>query len=343
MTTNLDRREGVVWHRFFAKSVIHGALELSGAPASKRRQTAGSLHILTYHSFSSGWAARPETSVPIRRFEKQLEFLRRNFRVVSLAEGMTLLQSGPHDGPPLLAISIDDGFEDNYSLAWPVLRKYGVPATIFLAADFIDSNRVPWPTRLRELVWRSEKTSFVSPLLGANEESVSLDSVAARQWLAERLKRVVGEMPPGARFEAIDELQVLLGVRETSGRKPLSWDQVREMRDDGISFGSHTRYHSMLPRMPDEVLDAELRDSKARLESELDQPCTLFAYPDGQHDARTRKALVGAGYELAATQDLGTNGAGCDPLALKRIEIPFHDPLPTFRCRVSLALGRGRG
>lgn len=320
--------------RFVAKSLVHGAIELSGWPRMRRAKGCGKLIVLTYHSFNLGGQNGLVHSLPLNRFEKQLRFLKENFYLVSLTDGVAALERRDTADKPWLAITIDDGFRDNYEYAFPLLQKYGVPATIFLATDFLDEGVPPWPTRLAEMLESTRRLAVSSPF------DYRLESWESRAELSRNLKVLYANLAPSDRLEALQELQQHLGVETQTKYPPLSWDQVREMKNKGIEFGSHTVYHSILPAVSHRVLLQELADSKARLETELEEPCVLFAYPDGKHSKATSVALQESGYRIAVTQDYGWNSPTTNRLSMQRIEVPFHDPLPTFRCRVSTALQR---
>jgi peptidoglycan/xylan/chitin deacetylase (PgdA/CDA1 family) len=322
--------------RFAAKSLIHGAIDWSGRPHQRRQQLRGSLIILTYHSFCTDWPRGLFNSLPIDRFERQLRFLRENFTLVSLEQGLTYLQQGQSDDRPWVAITIDDGFQDNYTHAWPVLQQHSVPATIFLATDFIDTGRPPWPTQLVEVLERTQLQKIEAPF------KATLDSLAARSAVARQIKKEWSPLPPMERFEKLKELREHLRVDEAPNNFPLTWAQVHEMQSGGIRFGSHTVYHSILSEVDQTVVAQELRDSKHRIEAELQEPCALFAYPDGKHNGLSKAALGLCGYQAAVTQDPGCNNNTNEWLELKRIEIPFNDPIPSFRCRTSLALTSNR-
>ena len=145
-----------------------------------------------------------------------------------------------------------------------------------------------------------------------------------------------GYSPP-QRNLLVDELRTHLGVPEGTRYPPLTWDQVRCMNGSGMTFGSHTVHHSMLPAVDRVTAEEELRASRQRLEQELGSPCVLLAYPDGRHSAGVEGLVASAGFRAAVTQDWGANGHDTDPLQLRRVEVPYHDPLPTCRVRASLA------
>ncbi len=320
--------------RFVAKSLVHGAIDWSGRPRRQRQRLRGKLIILTYHSFCTAWPRGLFNSLPIHRFERQIRFLRNNFKLVSLQQGLGYLKQGLVDDQPWVAITIDDGFRDSYTHAWPVLQRYGVPATIFLATDFIDNGRPPWTTQLVEILDRTEAHVMEWPF------RADLKNLVARSCIAQQLKNDWSSLPPVERFEKLTEFRRNLHVDEEVHYSSLAWRQINEMRADGVTFGSHTVYHSILPAVNSTVLVKELRESRNRLESELQEPCVLFAYPDGKHNRLSKEALESCGYQVAVTQDFGFNQHAEERLELKRIEIPYHDPLPSFRGRVSFALTR---
>ena len=318
--------------RFFAKSLVHGAINWSGRSSRQRERLRGQLIILTYHSFCTNWLHGLFPSLPINRFEQQLRFLQTNFKLVSLQQGMGYLQQGHTDEKPWLAVTIDDGFQDNYTHAWPVLQRYGVPATIFVATDFVDSGRLPWPTQLVEILERTPSKKMVFPF------KADIGDLVTRSTIVKQLKRELSSLRPEKRFMEIAALRRHLQVKDQARYPPLTWQQIREMRSSGISFGSHTVFHSILPVSDDDVCAAEIRDSKNRIEEELQEPCLSFAYPNGNHGVREKELLESEGYRIALTQDFGVNETKTDPFSLSRIEVPYHDPLSTFRARVSCCL-----
>ena len=318
--------------RFVAKALIHGAIDWSGLPYRQRRLLGGSLIILTYHSFCAEWPQGLFNSLPVARFERQLRFLRANFKLVSLQQGLRCVQQGHIEEQPRVAITIDDGFRDNYTNAWPILQRYGVPATIFVTTDFIDTGRPPWPTQLVEILERTEVKVMEAPFRS------DLKSLAERSAAALQLKNAWSALPPEERFKRLVRLRRHLQVDVDTRYPSLTWDQVREMRKAGIHFGSHTEYHSMLTRVARGVAESELRIAKWRLESELDEPCDVLAYPGGEHNGVTANLVRTVGYKAALTQEPGANDDVADLYHLRRVEVPYHDPLATFRVRVSLAV-----
>lgn len=315
--------------RFAIKSLVHGAIHWSGQSRRCRQRLCGTLIILTYHSFCTDWPRGLFNSLPIDRFERQIQFLKKHFKLVSLAQGMDYLQQGIPDDKPWVSITIDDGFQDNYTHAWPVLKRYNVPATIFLATDFIDNNRPPWPTQLIEILERTPVQIMETPF------RASLKNLATRSLVIRQLKEDWSSLVPLERFERLAVLRSHLKIDEETHYPALTWDQIQEMHNVGVCFGSHTVYHSILPKMNDQIIKREICDSRQRIEEQLQEPCRIFSYPDGKYNDIAKNILEAEKFQIAVSQDFGANMRNSDPLIQRRIEIPFHDPLISFMVRVS--------
>lgn len=311
-----------------AKPLVFGTIDSLGMNRCARARLAGRLVILTYHSFCERPRKGLFSSLPIAMLERHLLFLRRHYDVVSLMEGLRRLEAAEGGRRPMAAITIDDGFGDNYALAFPVLKKHGVPATIFLATDFIDNGRPPWPTQIVAALEATEHTEMDWPV------RMPLRSLAERGAAARSVKAAWRRHDGPTRLRLLEEFRARLEVRETGNDfAPLTWRQVREMGTHGITFGSHTVYHSMIDVVSPRMRREELHVSRQRLETELERPCESFAYPDGAHDSQSRIDVADAGYRLAVTQQAGSNSRDSNFLQLRRMEIPAHDPEPAFRFR----------
>lgn len=314
--------------RYRAKYLIHTCADWAGYPRYQHKRLAGDLLVLTYHSFCVRKLTGIFSSLPVVMFDQQLRFLKRHFELVTLDQGISRIQSGDPATRPLLAVTIDDGFRDNYELAWPLLKQYKVPATVFLATDFIDNGIPPWPTRIMEIVERTQRRKVFFPF------DMDINSRISKAVFVRCTKDAWKGHTHEERRQLIEELRRHLNVPAAdTNYPPLTWKQVREMAGSVITFGSHTVYHSILPAVGEDTIERELRDSKQRLEEELESPCPYFAYPDGKHSRLTERLVKSAGFSVAMTQDRGVNSGDDNLLQLKRIEIPSHDPLPTFRGR----------
>ncbi len=120
------------------------------------------------------------------------------------------------------------------------------------------------------------------------------------------------------------EVPELSGARyDARGLRTLTWEQLREMAAHGVEIGSHTRTHPHLPRLTDQEVDLELRDSRREIEDQLGRPCRVLAYPFGETDDRIRAAARRAGYAAA----FGSPGTPGDPLDVPRLGLYRRDSL----------------
>lgn len=124
-----------------------------------------------------------------------------------------------------------------------------------------------------------------------------------------------------------------LKSEHASELQPLSWDELRRLRDAGWEIGSHSCSHPYLSRLGDGELERELRESRHRIEGELGSACRSLAYPYGDHDERVVRAVAAAGYEVACTVPRRLTAPA--PLVWPRIGIYHGNGMPAFRAKVS--------
>ncbi len=275
--------------------------------------------ILTYHRFSG---AEEEGKTSARQFAEQLEYLAAHYQVVSLAR-MAELMSGQEPLPPgLAAITIDDGYDDAYTIAYPLLRRHGFPASLFVVTEFTDGRSWIWTDKARYLTQEAAPQWLTAQIEGS-ELRLELDGDAARREASERINSILKRLPDEVKEEAIERLARALGGEAPNQPpeefRPVSWEQAREMEANGIEIGSHTMTHPILTNISDERLRQELHGSKLRLEEALGRRVEQFCYPNGDNDERVQCEVARAGYRVAVTCVGGLNKRGDDPLTLRRI------------------------
>ena len=292
--------------------------------------------ILIYHRVHR--EARPfsiETTSP-EAFRGQMEHVARNFHVLPLGEMVRRLGSGEPIPRRSIAITFDDGYEDNYTEAYPILRELGLPATIFLTTGCIGTGTSPWFDRVLRAF---ENTTRDRVELPGGEEAAGLSDPARRGREAIRALYALMRLPHAEHVEAVSRLvaDLLDGGTPPTPTAMLDWDQVRIMAAGGITFGAHTVSHAILSRMPIEEAEREILESKRRIEEETGTAVDLFAYPVGRRSDYSPEVvarLPGAGFRAAVTTTPGANGPGDDPFLLRRIK-PLGEDVPSF------ALGLG--
>jgi peptidoglycan/xylan/chitin deacetylase (PgdA/CDA1 family) len=281
------------------KQALLRMMRASGVFATFRRANQHKILVLTYHRFSE----QPKGGFThASALAEQLEYLRAHYTIVPLsAIGRHLIDGEPLPSAPA-AITIDDGYHDAYDVAFPILRRYRAPATLFAATDFIDRNGWLWTDKLRYVEARKNPSS-------------ALDSRRANA----ELKRLPNEAKDRQLAAIAQHAGVTLPALPPADCGPITWDQAREMAAAGIEIGSHTVTHPILTQLDQGRLEYELQQSRRRLEHVLDNEVALFCYPNGDYDSRVRGAVERAGYRLAVTTEGGLNDRASDPLALRRV------------------------
>ena len=269
-------------------------------------------------------------------FEAQMRYLRAHYRIVSLRRLCDELREGNGSGPAL-AITFDDGYQDLYKYAFPVLQKYQIPATIYLIGECVETSDAPWYDRIFVAVDAARGPSLDVEL--ETPRHFPLSSPAARASAAWEIVCYLRSIPDVVRRRWCSdfEARVKLSPERLQGRM-LNWEQVREMDKGGVLFGAHTMSHPAVSRLENAELESELVDSKRLLESRLDKPVHDFAYPFGKPQdcgALAEGVLAGCGYQSAVTTIEGFNTATSHPYRLRRVQIGDDDSLPMFAFNIA--------
>jgi peptidoglycan/xylan/chitin deacetylase (PgdA/CDA1 family) len=217
---------------------------------------------------------------------------------------------------PLFMITFDDGWKDNLDYAYPILKKYNVPAIIFLSSDNIDKCRLFWSEEIGIQISHSQKSldeivaylkddiRFIfnshenRTILPYDESKTDLSYVLDR--MIEYLKRIPGMLREDVLASLYNKLGVTPQVKEHD--LLLSWDEISFLASQGISFGSHTHTHTLLDRADSETIDYELYTSKKLLEEKLNTKIDMFSYPNGSFgNPYIQASLSKHGYRYAFT------------------------------------------
>lgn len=312
--------------RALAKEAVYGTFLASGVSAFGRRRRRGGLIILTHHSFGDIRDYPYLGRLPVVSLERQLDHLQAHYEIVALEEGLRRLATGEFSARPMVAITVDDGYFDNRSLFFPIMRNRSLPASIFVATDYLDTGRLPWPTRINAALHYATHRTIVHPI------KLDLANPAANRILKQYLARLGTQEREGV-LEAIEAALAPVNVREIP---PLTWDAVREMSAAGMTIGSHTACHGWLDGLSYADIEDELTHSRTRIETETGIPCRFIAYPNGNWSQTVIELSRKTGYHYGLSQDCGVNfTSNLQPFSLKRIEVPYNERIGSFACRIT--------
>lgn len=321
---------------YAVKGTFANALTISGLmPVWRRVIMRERAVVLAYHRLLPDGAdtwSHPGIVVTPSTFEQQMRVLQEKFRILSLHEFEQHLATGTPFESGSCLVTFDDGWSDTYTEAWPILRRLGIPAVVFLPTRFIGSTDVFWQERLGLLLSHAGRLVRDEPCLGPRLEalltSCGLQALFDPALDANRPALVAGvrelKMDESAEpREAIEQLVEFLGPHAPvhDGDRFMSWDQVREMAQGGIAFGVHGHEHHILTSLTLAEVGQEIREAKRIIEEALGVPITSMSYPNGNWNAEIAEQVRAGGFSVAFSMDRGHAAAGDDRFSVRRMNI----------------------
>ena len=278
--------------------LYYGVLRSLGIATLARRLRQGAL-VLCYHNVVPAADGEPSFGDPglhlsINRFTVQVEWLKDHYCVIPLRELVARLAAG-RSLRGLAAITFDDAYAGALTLAWPLLRELGLPATMFIVAGAPGRGAPFWwdhpaivkddapGTRRRRLFTLHGDRTLILNSAGAGEATALPATHLPAHWQALRRAGTAGA---------------------------------------GLELGAHTLTHRTLTGMSDRDLQQEIEQSRDVIEDHVGMRPDSFSYPYGIWDARVLTATRRAGYRAAVTLEFGLNMPDTDPLALNRVNVP---------------------
>lgn len=272
-----------------------------------------------------------------QEFEKQIKWLKKNTHIISEEELISHIESGKPFSKRCVMITFDDGYIDNYELAYPILSSSKVPATFFIPTEAIEKRRVGWWDLISYFVRKTNKET-----ININDKLMSVQSDQEKDAVIKELLRVMKTSKESKSFNLIETLsqqcELAFPTHEVQSSQLMSWDQIREVQANNISIGAHTHSHRVLSTITDEEQKNELEISKKILEDKLGVPVNSVSYPVGSSEFFTQNSKKSArevGYKIAYSFNTGINrNRISDPFDIKRV-CPAED-FSVFKAMVIL-------
>lgn len=332
------------------RQVIASLLYKSGLmkPVSRLRSLLKrDLRILAYHRVLS--IAEPDAfdfdleliSASEVRFRKQMRLLRERYTPILFGDVIRALDTGARLPPRPVIVTFDDGYDDNYRVAFPILRELGVPATFFVSTGHIESGKPYAYDWFVHMICRSASGQLRIAELGV--DCTLPAAVAQRRELAMDLLDRLKSLDAQTQEAVIATLERETDLPRSRGHadcKPMTWDQLREMQAAGMEIGSHGVWHRMLAKLSPTEMHGEVHQSKQMLDGELASAVTTISYPVGGLDAYNEAVIESAkaaGYRLGCSYICGTNSlprtAG---FQLRRLPVERHMDEAWFEAMLAL-------
>ncbi len=267
------------------KKIIISSLEKLGILRIAHFLTRSQPRILMYHRIVDN-KKLPGISVDI--FEQQLIYIQKHFNVIGMDEFIQRLQNAALFSNHIV-VTFDDGHKDFFQTAWPLLKKYKIPATLFVTTGFVDKKLWLWPDLLRYI------------LLSTKSNKISVDSLNTFELTSENVLTIwntLGDycltLPHQERMEFLEklstQLDVIIDAEPLEPFNAVSWDDLRIMHREGLNVGSHSVSHPIFSALNSLELKLELENSKNRIAEELGEQPKGICYPNGM--ARDTSAEV---------------------------------------------------
>ncbi len=285
----------------------------SGLANVLARRTPG-VRVLMHHGVGTSDHSEPE-------FDAQLRYLAEKYTVLPLAEVISRLRASKPLPTFAVALTFDDGLRNNFSVAYPLLKKHGIPATFFVCPGLVESGDWIWTHEVRARL--SENAGALEKLVRAHPEAAVADAVSFLRWMKglpnhnrcevlETVREATADFVPSAAQRQLYDL--------------MNWGEIAALDPALISVGSHSHTHPMLSQMSDAEMLQELKNSRTALEEKgLLKGLTTLCYPDGACNARVI-AAAGEVFDGACGTSKGMVRNGSPPMDLPRIGA--NSPLP---------------
>lgn len=255
-------------------------------------------------------------------FERQMKFVSKYFNVITFRALEEYRDNGKFPENSLI-ITFDDGYKDNYTNAYPILKKYGLPATIFLTTGYIGTNRLFWWDKVAYIIKKTEEEELEISL-NRDIYRFDLSSLDLKREAIPKVIKLLKGLRNDTREVAFQEMGKKLKVTIDSSMAEsvlLTWEEVKEMSHNGIEFGAHTVNHPIFSWILHSEMEKEVISSKKDIEMNISLPSVAFVYPDIYYDELSKEAVKKAGFQFACTLKQGINEDYNDPYELKRITI----------------------
>ncbi len=316
------------------------------------------LRILTYHRVANltdtPWLHPGLISATPAQFAVQMKFLREHYHAVAMEQALAAVQNNEPLPPRAVLITFDDGYRDFATNAWPVLKSFGLPVTLFVPTAYPDQpQRRFWWDKLHVAFLSSRASNPpVSPLKkgGTNDSFLlenggtpifsPLDKGGLEGGSLKQIQSRVKTLPHEQVMALVDELFEQAAQKPNGPPPVLNWDELRRLAREGVTLGAHTQTHSILTRVSLEAARQEIVGSQADLQREIGGVLPIFSYPDGGHNDAVVEILKREGFVLGFNGPTGVNDLRlCDPFRLRRINITPKSTPFIFQLRLTRWFG----
>jgi peptidoglycan/xylan/chitin deacetylase (PgdA/CDA1 family) len=286
-----------------------------------RRNVKPQLTIIMYHRVDTSKENWSVDAIDTSIFEKQIKYLKKTHKIYSLENFAQDLLEKKNLPKRVAVITFDDGYKDNYTNAFPILKKYKIPATIFLTTGHIETDKLFWWDKLGYILLNLKQKKINLNDFGVIKPSL----LKKRRDAFNEIMAKIGATPEEKKQELIKELENIFNqdlLKEIGKNKTLTWDEVKEMSENNIDFGAHTVNHPILTKISLKQAEFEISQSKKDIEKRLNKPIKTFSYPNGlasDYNTEIIDILKKYGFTYAVTRTPNTINSKTSLFELGRV------------------------
>ena len=289
-----------------------------------------SVAILRYHAIvepDNNYYASPSICITPDQFEAQVAYLSANYHVIALDTVVDCLEHNKPFPEKAIAFTFDDGYRDNY-LAYQILKKYNAAGTFYVTAGCIESQEIFWLFEIIYLVNVTLKTKLTFKTTG-EELTYLLNSREEREFAARKIVQFIKsndrEVRENIRAQLREQTADVADFEEKASKVMLTWQQIREMQENGMTIGGHTMTHLNLPNASADDAKNEIEHCKALLQEKTGGKIQHFSYPNGgpyaYYNTAIKNMVKKAGYKSATTSNNAQVALQDDVFELNRIRV----------------------
>jgi len=290
--------------------------------------------ILCFHGVSNFKSTINKRHMPVSQFEALITYLKRSFDIVSVQDIFTDTKAKKKR----IALTFDDGYLNNYSIAWPILKKHNLPATFYITTESFEiTNYCLWPeifdalkieTPKEKIFFNDEEFHFIGGQLYNVKTNVAIYDYV----------KLMGEERQAAFKEFISKYDVkrILKTIDPELAQFCSQEQIKEMSlSPLIEIGSHTHRHYNLSKINTELATQELKKSKEILETLIQKPVVSIGYPDGDYSEKIKDIAEDLGYKYQLAVSYTNDSDRTDQRIRSRYSISNSTSLDTNKILIN--------
>lgn len=260
-----------------------------------------------------------------KSFLKYLRFLKKNSNIMSLDEIAYSLQNNYNLPSNACALTFDDGFENNYTVAAPILDDLNIPVTFYFSTDFIENNSMSWIDKIEYCLENTKKGTISLPWL---KKSINFNNDRSKISILNQIRKNVKQNFKIKTNKLVESIFNQCNLKDPKKLdnfldKKINWKQVKNLRRNSLfKIGGHSHNHLSLGSLSKKDVNFQINKSFELFKKRAGIKLTNYSYPEGakiDYNNYIINVLKTKGIKICPTAIAGVNKMNTDLFNLKRI------------------------